>query len=138
MNRLLLLSIFLPLHFLANTPGSEQKPVTQQPTPGTFSKEVAPGVNIHLNVANSHDVENKNSADATNAQGPKQPQVIHHIITIKREEKSFTAQMKSSLITIMSAGALSQIPFGKIGDFAKDSLSNIDPKKVINTVLRRG
>lgn len=135
MKQILILSIFLPLHLLATALKPELKASQESITP-KMSTGVAPGVNIHLSVANSHDVDNKNSADAANIQGQRPIQVIHHIITIKKEE-SLVSQLRSALIPALGAGILSQIPFGKVTDLAKESFSKIDAKKLMNTLFKR-
>lgn len=135
MKQILILSIFLPSCLLATALKPELKASQESITP-TISTAVAPGVNIHLSVANSHDVDNKNSADAANNQGQRPPQVIHHIITIRKEE-SLATQLKSVAVPFAAAGLLNYFPFGKLLEIVKNSLSKIDTKKIINTVATK-
>jgi hypothetical protein len=144
MKQILILSIFLPSSLLTSTPKPELLPVSKESVAQGISKEVSPGVNIHLTVANSHDVDNKNSADAANIQGQKPAQVIHHFVTIKqevitrKEEESYSTIIKKACTSVVALGIASMIPFGKLPDLAKETLSKIDTKKVMNAILRRG
>lgn len=110
MYKFFLITIILPSFLLANS-----IPVITQD-----------GINIHLNVSNSHDVEKKDSAQATNQSGDPKPQVIHLIIT--KKEESFSTKIKNGLIAAGTMGLCTQIPFGKLAELLK----TVNMKNIFN------
>lgn len=84
------------------------------------------GINIHLNVTNSHDVEKKDSASASNYSGDPKPHVIHLIIT--KKEESLATKIKNGLIAAGTMGLCTQIPFGKLAELLK----TVNMKNIFN------
>lgn len=126
MYKLFALIIFLP-HLLRATSTSESQTI-QKPPVITHD-----GINIHLNVSNSHDVEKKDNVHATNQCGDPKPQVIHLIIS--KQEESLSTKIKNALIPAAVAGIFTQIPYGKLAEQVKEA---INAKKIVNSVLKRG
>lgn len=105
MNKLFIITIALPSFLFANTPA----PV--------ISHE---GINIHLNVANSHDVEKKDNAQASNQSGDPKPQVIHLIIS--KQEESLMTKIKHGLVMAATMGLCAQLPLAKLAEIVKHAI----------------
>jgi hypothetical protein len=113
MNKLFALSILLPSYLIctnAQLPANSGKPPV-------MSQD---GINVYLNLSNSHDVENKNNTNATNQSGDAKPHVIHLIVT--KQEETLSTKIKNALVTAGLGVALTRIPFEKLVDLAKTTL----------------